>query len=230
MQIELETNDIKTALKNVYQKLDGRNTIVVLTEDEDIWAVRFGLPLIMGIGEDEIVLSSDVVSLSNNLGTMIFVDNNQIIHVAKDLDYEVFHIKTLEKVQPKLERLTQKQYFSDKVGYEHYMLKEINESSNVIRNLLKIYDDVEFKNATKLITKADKVYTIGSGSAGVTAGQIAYYLRTVSNVNATSLIGADADSYYNLFDEQTVIIAPSQSGETANVIEVLEIAKIGKLK
>ena len=219
LQIELEANDMKIALKNVYQKLEGRNTIVVLTEDESIWAVRFGSPLIIGIGKNEIVLSSDVVSLSNNLRKMVFVDNNQIVHITKSLDYEIFDIKTLKKIQPKLEQLTQKQYSSDKAGYEHYMLKEINESSNVIRNILKIYNDEEFKSATKLIKKAGKIYTIGSGSAGVAAGQIAYYLRTVGNVNATSLIGADADSYYDLFDDKTVIIAPSQSGETADVIE-----------
>jgi len=95
-----------------------------------------------------------------------------------------------------------------------------------VRQVSQMTGQPHFDQAVKLIRRAKRVYVIGSGSAGVAAGQIAYYLRTVAKIDATNLIGADAASYLNLFDAETVLLAPSQSGETADVIEVLQQARL----
>jgi glucosamine--fructose-6-phosphate aminotransferase (isomerizing) len=76
-----------------------------------------------------------------------------------------------------------------------------------------------------VIKKTKNVYTIGSGGAGVAASQVAFYLRNIGKVKAISLIGADAVEFGDLFTKDDLIIAISQSGETADVLEVLELAK-----
>src|SRR3989344_459452 len=104
------------------------------------------------------------------------------------------------------------------------MLKEIHEAPYVINQVLnqdlKLYEDF-----VKAIKKAKTVYTIGSGTAGIAASQIAFYLRVFAAVNARSVIGADIYEYYDLIGPDDLFIAPSQSGETADVLEVLEIAR-----
>ncbi len=213
------------ALQAVYKTITGRNTIAILTNTGEIWAVRYGSPLVVGQTPDGVYLSSDVVSLDRSVKQVAFVDNLWLVHIAKNRNLEFLDLKTLKKIKPKFQTLKLDFQDEDKGGYDHYMLKEINESPFVVRQLLKQADSEALKQAVELVKQARAVYLIGSGSAGVAAGQAAYYLRTVAQVPAVNLIGADADSYLNLFDKDSILIALSQSGETADVIEVLEKAK-----
>ena len=104
------------------------------------------------------------------------------------------------------------------------MLKEINEQPLVITQVAK-QDKIAYLEFAKAIKQAKNVYTIGSGTTGIAAAQIAYYLRKFGNINVISLVGADAQEYIPFFSSQDLLIAPSQSGETADVLEVLEVAK-----
>jgi len=80
------------------------------------------------------------------------------------------------------------------------------------------------------LEKAKNVYTIGSGTAGIAASQIAFYLRVFAKIKAVAVIGADIYEYFKLFEKGDIMIVPSQSGETADVLEVLEIAKDSGVK
>ncbi len=104
------------------------------------------------------------------------------------------------------------------------MLKEIHDTPQVLNTQSQITQK-DFAGLVTAIKKARHVFTIGSGTAGIAASLIAYYLRSVAHINATSLVGADCADYYQYFTKDAILIAPSQSGETADVIEVLEIAK-----
>jgi glucosamine--fructose-6-phosphate aminotransferase (isomerizing) len=93
-----------------------------------------------------------------------------------------------------------------------------------LRQLLQ-ESDKRYREFAQAIRKARTVYCIGSGTAGAAAAQMAYYLRVYGRVPATALIGAEASDYYELLGRGDLLIAPSQSGETADVLEVLELAK-----
>jgi len=117
----------------------------------------------------------------------------------------------------------------DKEGHPHFIHKEIFETPQTLIQLTKQNKNLCLELASA-IKRARTVYTIGSGTAGAAASQIAYYLRKFAKINAIGLIGADAQEYIDLFSKEDLIIAPSQSGETADVLEVLEIAKQKKVK
>jgi glucosamine--fructose-6-phosphate aminotransferase (isomerizing) len=104
------------------------------------------------------------------------------------------------------------------------MIKEIHEAPEVLLRTAR-QDESEMRKLARATRSARHVYCIGSGTAGAAAAQIAYYLRTIGGIHATALIGAEASDYYGLFKKGDLMIAPSQSGETADVLEVLEIAK-----
>ena len=110
---------------------------------------------------------------------------------------------------------------ADKEGFDHFMMKEIFDTPDVIKALF-LHKQREYVDFAREIRKAKNVYTIGSGTAGVAAAQIAFFLRSISKVNAVSLVGADAYEYIDLIGKGDLVIAPSQSGETADVLEVLE--------
>src|SRR4030042_3909382 len=159
---------------------------------------------------------------------MIVVDNGQVVH-CKVGKVELYDLKSAKKIKYSTEKINFDNNTIDKEGFPHFMLKEIHEAPYAIRQLFnqdkKVYED--FINAVK---KAKNVYTIGSGSTGIAAAQIAFYLRKNTKIKVTSLIGADSIEYFDLFAKEDLIIAPSQSGETADVLEVLEIATKKGLK
>lgn len=216
------TQDLKEAIRQAFLELKGRNTIIVLTNDNQIIAARNGSPLVIGIGPGEFFFSSDTLSFAPYTNKIIVVENGQIVFFANG-KIELTDIKTNKKLTAKIEKINFKNTKVDKEGYEHFMLKEISESPYVIDSLINL--EGPYSDFIEAIKRAKRVYTIGSGTAGIAAAQIAFYLRYYGKINAINLIGADASEYYDLITKDDLVIAPSQSGETADVLEVLEKLK-----
>jgi len=214
------------AIRQAFLKLEGRNTIILLNNAGEIYAARNGSPLVVGINSktDEIFLSSDTLSFAPYADQMIVLENNQMVFIDNDKKIKLFDIKSGHPHEYKIERLTIHASKIDKEGYDHFMLKEIYDTPYVIRQIIN-QDSKKIAEFAQVIKAAKHVYVIGSGTAGFASAQIAFYLRILGKINAISLVGADARSYYNMFQKDDLIIAPSQSGETADVIEVLEFAK-----
>lgn len=212
------------AVRLAFKDLNGRNTIIVLTDDGKIIACRNGSPLVVGTNsQSELLFSSDTLSFANLATKMIVVENGQMV-VGDSLGVSMFDIKSGKKVRTRWEKVGVK---SDKVGkgiFPHFMIKEVGESPQVIENLTRQSKKPLLVLASQ-IKKVRNVYTIGSGTTGIAAAQIAYFLRHFAKVNAISLVGADSYECYDLFGRGDLLIAPSQSGETADVLEVIEIAK-----
>ena len=211
--------DLKKAVRSAFLQLEGRNTIIILSRNGQIIAARNGSPLVVGQKDGEIFFSSDTLSFAPYVSKILVVDNGQLIVYQDRL--ELSDIKSGKAIPHHFEKLDLRISKVEKQGYDHFMLKEIMESPYVVRQVINQPDHVAFINQLK---KAN-VYTIGSGSAGLAAAQTAFYLRQFGKISAKSLIGADTEEYYDLMGKKDLLIVPSQSGETADVLEVLEQAK-----
>ena len=223
----LKTNsNYMDSIRSAFLKLDGRNTIILLTKTGEIYAARNGSPLVVGINSktNEIFLSSDTLSFAPYADKMIVLENNQMVSVNNKEKIKVVDVKSGKQCEYKLENMTINAGKIDKEGYDHFMIKEIHETPYVIRQIIN-QDSKKITEFAQVVKAAKHVYIIGSGTAGFASAQIAFYFRVFGKINAISVVGADARSYYNLFQKDDLIIAPSQSGETADVIEVLEFAK-----
>jgi glucosamine--fructose-6-phosphate aminotransferase (isomerizing) len=104
------------------------------------------------------------------------------------------------------------------------MLKEIVEQQKTIGYATQ-YSEKELEPLVKQIKKSKKVYILGAGTAGFAAGQIAYFLRTISGIDAQDVRSYEFRSYLPIITKDDLILAISQSGETADTIEPLEILK-----
>ncbi|MEN8253779.1 MAG: SIS domain-containing protein, partial [Patescibacteria group bacterium] len=154
---------------------------------------------------------------------MLVVENGQLIQILGS-ELKLFEIKTGRELSYQLEDVNLEDAKVDKESFDHFMIKEIHEDPETIRQVIA-QDEDKLEKLVSAIKGAKRIYCIGSGTAGIAAAQIAYYLRNFAKVEATSLVGADCVDYFDFFDKNTLIISPSQSGETADVLEVLEIAK-----
>ncbi len=217
--------DLSEAVRSAFKELTGRNTIIVLATDGDIVAARNGSPLVIGFGSksSEVYFSSDIFSCAPHVEEYIVLDNGQMATYRKGI-VSVFDIQTGKKIRAVREKNLLRDVSVNKGKYAHFMLKEIHEAPFVVQQVTK-ENARKYRGLALAVKRAPRVYCIGSGTAGAAAAQIAYYLRVYGNIPATALIGAEATDYRNLIGPKDVLIAPSQSGETADVLEVLELAK-----
>lgn len=227
------TSDLISAVRKAFCRLEGRNTIAVLATNGKIIGVRNGSPLILGVSKADkqataLYLSSDTYSFANAVDQIHVLENNQMV-VLDNGSYALLSAVDGSALLVNLENLD----FTNKTAmlgrFRHYMEKEIMDTPESLLALTKISDS-KYKELTDVIKTSRNVYILGSGTAGNAAFQMAYYLRKVAKINAQGLIGSDSNAYFDLFNDKDLIIALSQSGETADVLEVLEIAKTRGVK
>ncbi len=214
---------LSEAVRAAFKDLKGRNTIIVLAKDGEVIAARNGSPLVLGTKKDELYFSSDVLSFAPYVTEVLVMENGQMVS-KNGKGVRVTNIAKGSAVKSKFERNAIVGSEVSKGEYEHYMLKEIHDEPFALRQVTK-EKDTNYRALAAAIKKAKTVYTIGSGTTGGAAAQMAYYLREYGGANVISLIGAEASEYYKLFKKGDLVIALSQSGETADVLEVLEFAQ-----
>lgn len=216
--------DLETAVRQAFQKLEGRNTIILLDKAQDkIMAIRNGSPLVIGIDGDEYYLASDTLAFANYAKDFVVVDNSQMVELTAG-NLQLSHVVTAEPIAFQPQPLDLQQIDVDKEGYNHYMLKEIVEQQFTIKQAIQ-YTEEELQPLVDAVKAAHQVYTLGAGTAGFAAAQIAYSLRCYAQIPAIELKSYEVGSYAELFRPDDLVIVVSQSGETADTIEAVEIAQ-----
>lgn len=197
--------------------------IIVDNNFDKLYATRKDSPLIIGTGNNEMFIASDVPAILDYTNKYILLDNYEIA----TLTYEKVTIyKNLKEIEKEIKTYDFDKTIKDKNGYEHFMLKEINEQSIIINNLIKEYDTKD-KILSKLpdLSKYNNIYIVACGSA-YHAGMIGKYLiEEYGNIEVNVDIASEF-RYKKLFiNDKTLVIAISQSGETADTLASIRIAK-----
>lgn len=218
------TKTLKEALIKAFKQLEGRNTVILLdSKSGQILAIRNGSPLILGVKEKDIYLASDPLAFNQYCRDIVEINNGEMIEI-KDGKYKLFDIKKDKYInrKPREEKLLEIDI--DKEKYEHYMIKEIVEQQHTILKATE-YTQKQLQPFIKRLKETENIYTIGAGTAGFSADQIAYYLRKIGKKNAISIKSYETESYLENISPNDTVIAISQSGETADTLEAVEILK-----
>ncbi|MCD4756463.1 glutamine--fructose-6-phosphate transaminase (isomerizing) [bacterium] len=226
--IEQQTNKEDTfrdSVRGAFNMLEGRNTIIVLNskQKENIIAVKNGSPLVLGIGKDELFLASDALAFTRYTKDVVFFDNLDLIEI-KGNKFKIYDSRTGKEKKYKITKLNSKVEEVSKGKYDHFMLKEILEQKDTISKAVN-YKLEEIKPLIEEMKKSNRIYITGAGTAGFASGQIAYFLRSISKVDILDIRPYDFTSYLPILKKDDLVIAVSQSGETADTIEVLEYAQ-----
>ena len=220
-------------LREAFNQLGGRNTIVLVTKSNKvncearegalgckIMAIRQGSPLVVGRNKQgEIFVSSDVLSLATDANEYLMLDHGQGVVITHQ-KVQPFIVKSGQKFAPSYQPIQVSSVEFDKKGFKNFMLKEIHEQATVFNNVTQQPQD-QLAELSMEIVKANHVYVLGAGSASFAAGQISFWLQE-QGVLAIALKSYEARSYQKLFSDQDLCIVISQSGETADTNEVVE--------
>lgn len=220
----------RAAIENLTSRLVGSWAFGVLFADrpDEIWAARFGSPLIVGIGEGENFIASDITAILKKTRKYYQLDDGEIAMVKEDFA-EVF--KDGACVNKELRTATWDVEAAEKGGYPHFMIKEINEEPTVIRTTLhpRIKDGLpNFASDgfdPSVFERVSRIHIVACGTA-MHAGLIAMALfNKYANLPCEVEIASEFRYNNPIIDSSDLVIIISQSGETADSLAALRLSK-----
>ena len=216
----LEKDIIKT-INKVMKLLKGSYALGILIDDSDkIYVAKKDSPLVIGLGKNENFFASDITAINIYTNKFIFLNDYEVAEISKE---NVILYKNGNKIEQKVDTINIDINSKGKNGYPHYMLKEINEEPIVLEKTLKPY----LNNFDLLpdLTDYDEIHIVACGSA-MYAGMIGKILFE-EKTNTKTIIDVASEYRYknNIYNNKTLVIVISQSGETADTIAALKKAK-----
>lgn len=225
---------LEEAVRLALTRVIGAYAIVVLDQHEPdkLVAARKASPLVLGLGDNEFFVASDATPIVEHTNRVIYLNDEEIAVVHRNGTYNIKSINN-ESQTPFIHELDMKIEMLEKGGYDYFMLKEINEQPNTLRDCMRgrINADEGWIHLGGLAEYANKVSNakrfvmIGCGTSWH-AGLIGEYLFEDLARIPVEVEYASEFRYRNpVISEKDVVIAISQSGETADTLAALEIAK-----
>lgn len=216
------TNDIRQSMLRTVNELQGDYSFVAVFADGTLAAARFHEPLIVGVGRKGYFISSDVLGFIEHTDEAIYPDNGEIVVVSRD-GIELFDF-TGKPVRHQVTKISKEFADAYKGDYAHFTIKEIFEQPQAVpragentRQELEAFAD--------RIRKAGQIYITGSGTSYNAALVAKHVFLKYAKKKIDAIISSEARFYPDYFDGQSILIALSQSGESADVIEAVKIAK-----
>jgi len=227
------SNDLLEAVRLALHEVSGAYAIVVMDKEnpDQLIAARKGSPMVIGVGEGEYFIASDATPIVEYTKNVIYLKDNDIAFLKRD----ELSIKRLDNVvqTPYIQELEMKLEMLEKGGYEHFMLKEIYEQPRSIRDCLRgrIYPNegrVQLGGLQEYAEKfknIDRIIIIACGTSWH-AGLVGEYLIEEYARIPVEVEYASEFRYRNpIITEKDIVIAISQSGETADTMAAIEMAK-----
>ena len=215
-----ETSDIKQSIIKTVAQLKGHYSFVVIFEDGTLVAARFHEPLIVGVENDNYYLSSDVLGFIEKTDDVIYIDNEDFVIVNNT----GMHIFDFDGTPVKYQITKVSKEFADvyKGDYAHFTLKEISEQPDTI---LRSENNDQIQQFVNSIKQAKNLYITGSGTS-YNAAEIAKYLMSkFAKIKINTVISSEFPFSPDDIEQDSTLITISQSGESADVLEAVRIAK-----
>lgn len=217
-----ENNDMIKSLSICVNKFIGSYAFGIINELETdvLYALRKDSPLIIGVGENENFIASDVPSILKYTNKYIDIENDEIVKITKD-EVTVYD-KNCNIINKEISVFEGDANLVEKNGYETYMLKEIHEEAEVIKKTSEASIDFD-------ITKYDEIDIVACGSA-YHAGLVGkYMIEKLCNIKVNVCIASEYQYDKHFYRAKTLVIAISQSGETADTKKCVNIANEKKV-
>ena len=222
----LYKGNIVETINSAIKKMRGSFAFGILVEgDDNLYATRLTSPLIVAKGDNEYYIASDVPAILKYTNKYILLDDYEIAKISAD---NLTIYKDLKEVKKDILTFVGDMEAGMKNGYDHFMLKEIHEQDKVIKNTIGYYFDGTIESLIKNIpdlTKYNKIDIVACGSAYHTGLVGKSLIEKYANIQVTCEIASEYRYKRSFYDDKTLVILVSQSGETADTLAALRKAK-----
>ena len=221
------------AVKKALKELEGHYALVMIAADEPgtIIAAKHGPPLVIGLGEGENIVASDVAPLLAYTRNIIYLEDGEYA-VASDQKVDVF-ARDDARVTREPKKITWDAVMAEKEGYRHYMLKEIHEQSRAVRDTFNgrmfeesgevFFNDLEL--TSEQWAKFKRVHIVACGTSWHSGLVGKFILENAGKIPVEVDYGSEYRYRNPIIDDETLVIGVTQSGETADTIAAMQEAK-----
>lgn len=216
----IEEFDLVEAFHELADRIEGHYAVATTFQDGRMAGMRKGSPLVLGIGEDETFLASDVTSFLQHTEDVVFLQEDDIVIIDESGEFEIYN--SGKKVEREVQKVDWDAQEASKEGFDHYMKKEITEQPETVKRAV-FQDQSDMEEAVEMMDEAEKIYITGCGTAGIIASLGAKYLRE-AGYNAEPELAHELEYRTEEITEDDLVIAVSQSGETADLLSMLNEA------
>ncbi len=225
------SGDIMDAMIKVINRVEGSYALGVLCSEypDQFIAVRKSSPMIVGLGTNENFIASDVTAILKHTRDIYYLEDNEVVVLKKD-SVKVYN---KDKEELKKEKFTVDWDISaaEKGGYEHFMMKEIEEQPKAIRDTINprikdgkiVLDDISL--TTKDIKNINKIYIVACGSAYHVGVVGKYVIEKMCRIPVEVQVASEFRYCDPIINNNDLVIVISQSGETADTLAALKEAK-----
>ncbi|MCD8528484.1 MAG: glutamine--fructose-6-phosphate transaminase (isomerizing) [Chitinophagales bacterium] len=226
--------DLLEAVRIALNEVTGAYAIVVMSKDNpnQLIGARKGSPLVVGLGQDEFFIASDATPIIEYTKNVVYLDDEEITLLDLNKGLSIKTIANQEKT-PYVQELEMQLEMLEKGGYEHFMLKEIFEQPRSIYDSMRGRIDskrgdiymggmVEFKN---ILTNADRIVITACGTSWHAALVAEYLFEDLARIPVEVEYASEFRYRNPVIQQGDVVIAISQSGETADTLAAIELAK-----
>ncbi len=234
----LYTEDIVTTVQKALEKLHGSYALGIIStrEPDKLIGVRKDSPLVVGLGQGENFIASDIPAILKHTRRVYFLEDHEIIVMTKD------EVKVIDKKG----NLIPKEVFkvewdisaAEKGGYRHFMLKEIEEQPKALRDTMasRIIEDTgrivldNIKLGKEELQKISRIHIVACGTA-YHAGMVGKYaIERLARIPVEAEVASEFRYKDPILDERSLVMVISQSGETADTLAALRLAKERKAR
>jgi glucosamine--fructose-6-phosphate aminotransferase (isomerizing) len=227
-------SDLLTAVQLALSRVVGAYAIAVIDKNSPgtLIAARKSSPLVIGIGEDEFFLASDASPIVEHTKKMVFIDNEEVAYIRRSEELKIVNLNNVE-IKPDIKEVMLDIGQLEKGGYSHFMLKEIFEQPSCIENCMKGRVNVSADNV-KLsalidhhdrLTSAKRIIILACGTSWHSGIIGKYLLETYCQVPVDVEYASEFRYRSGIVGKDDVVIAISQSGETADTLAAVELAR-----
>jgi glucosamine--fructose-6-phosphate aminotransferase (isomerizing) len=215
---------LEQAVLNIAPRLNGSYAYLVISLDDTgkVIGTRSNNPLIVGVNASDYYISSDALAFSQYTNQVMSLEDNEVVMLTQE------GIEFLDNQGSKLVKQARKLDHSwaesHKGGYQHFMLKEIMEQAEVLNQIIQ-QDEKRFTNIALDILRARQVIITACGTSRYAALVGRYLFSKVGKKFCDVIMASEFGYFADSIDKNTVVIAVSQSGETADVVEGVKAAR-----
>lgn len=222
-----QSRDIKETIMKTVSELKGHYAFVAMFENGQLAAAKFHEPLIIGVGQSDFFLSSDVLGFIEFTDDAIYMENGNFVILDKD-KFQIFDFNG-EHVKYEITKVSKEFGDAYKGDYAHFTLKEIYEQHDTILKAgEKTTEAIE--KTTDYIRHAKNIYVTGSGTSYNSALIAKQIFSKYAKIKMDAIMSSELQFSPDSIEENSILIAISQSGESADVLEAVKIAKKANCK
>ncbi len=211
------------AVQKTVKRLKGSYALAIISTDEPdkIIGARNESPLIVGLSDNGNFLASDVPAILKETKRVIFLDNEELIELTKD-DVKVMDLD-LNIKEKEIETITWTADMAEKGGYAHFMLKEIHDEPQIIKDTLS--ESANIKEIVNKFKKFKRICFVACGTSYHASLIGEYLIETELGIPTEVILASEFEFFKKTLDDHTLVIFITQSGETADTLKALRIAK-----